>query len=104
MTLIVYTLYALQPLNVNYFKVFKNVFRKAKDYVMEKKKVSWTKWSHINRKDGQGLQVILQKGKKKIKSRICRIWPLNLTTMVGKVGPSDVFTIVLKEEHHENSY
>ncbi len=24
--------------------------------------------------------------------------------MVGKVGPSDVFTIILEEKDHENSY
>jgi hypothetical protein len=24
--------------------------------------------------------------------------------MVGKVGPSDMFTIILEEEDHENSY
>jgi hypothetical protein len=28
----------LQPLNVTYFKTFKNVFRKAKDYAMAKGK------------------------------------------------------------------
>jgi hypothetical protein len=37
-TLIVYILYALQPLNVTYFKAFKNVFRKVKYYVMAKGK------------------------------------------------------------------
>ncbi len=37
-TLIVHTLYALQPLNVTYFKTFKNVFRKAKDHAMAKDK------------------------------------------------------------------
>jgi hypothetical protein len=43
--------------------------------------------------------------KEAIKSRfmVCRIWPLNLATMVGKFALSEVFTIV-KEEGVENAY
>jgi hypothetical protein len=43
--------------------------------------------------------------KEAIKSRfrVCRIWPLNLATMVGKFALSEVFTIV-KEEGAENAY
>jgi hypothetical protein len=39
----------------------------------------------------------------KLGFRVSRIWLLNLIAMVGKIGPSDVFTATNKEEH-ELSY
>jgi hypothetical protein len=47
---------------------------------------------------GQGLITILYIG-----FRVCGIWSLNLATIVGKSGPSEMF-IAAKEENHENSY
>jgi len=38
MVTLIATLYALQPLNVTYFKTFRDVFRMAKDYAMAKDK------------------------------------------------------------------
>jgi hypothetical protein len=44
---------------------------------------------------GQGLVVILEK--KKSRCRVCKIWPLNITTMVGKFCPNKVFITIEKE-------
>jgi len=51
----------------------------------------------------KALQQSSQKENIKSRFRVFRIWPLNLITMVGKLGPSDVF-ITTREEEHENSY
>lgn len=53
---------------------------------------------------GEGFIAFLIKGKKlTLKFKVCGIWPLNHVTMVGRFGPSGVFTIT-KEKIHENSY
>jgi len=46
---------------------------------------------------GQGFVALFEKETIKLEFRVCRIWPLNLATMVGKFGSSEVF-IVAKEE------
>jgi hypothetical protein len=39
----------------------------------------------------------LKKETIKSKFRVCKIWPLNLVTMVGKFSPNEVFTIAKEE-------
>jgi hypothetical protein len=98
-TLPTYTSHALQPLNITCFKPFKTSFRKertsamVKNNYLEPNKTTLVAWVD------KALQQPLKKENMKLGFKVSRIWPLNLTTMVGKFGPSDVFTIIEKEEH-----
>jgi hypothetical protein len=90
-------------LDVTCFKPFKTTFRKEiifaimKNNYLELDKVTLTMWMD------KALQQSLKNENIKSRFRVSGIWPLNLITMVGKFGPSDVFTVA-KEEEHELSY
>jgi hypothetical protein len=69
----------------------------AKNNYLELNKVALIAWVD------KALQQSLKKENIKSRFRVFGIWPLNLTTMVGKIGLGDVFTTVEKEKH-EISY
>jgi hypothetical protein len=93
----------LQPLDITYFKSFKNVLKKKRNSIMERKnyleldKVTLVKWVD---------KVLFQSLKKKPnKIRVQGLWDLatKSTTMVGKFGPNKVF-ITIEEEGEKNAY
>jgi hypothetical protein len=68
----------------------------ARNNYLEPDKVMLAKWVD---------KALLQSLKKEIiKSglKVCKIWSLNLTTMVGKFGPNEVFITTKKEEEKKN--
>jgi hypothetical protein len=93
-TLPTYTSHALQPLNITCFKPFKTIFRKertsamVKNNYLEPNKTTLVAWVD------KALQQPLKKENMKLGFKVSRIWPLNLTTMVGKFGLSDVFIVI----------
>jgi hypothetical protein len=46
---------------------------------------------------GEGVVAILEKKFKKSKFKVCKIWSLNLTAIVGKFGYSEVFIAIGRE-------
>jgi hypothetical protein len=65
----------------------------AKALYLELDKVALVAWVD------KALQQSLKKENIKLGFRVFGIWPLNLTTVVGKIGLGDVFTRVKEEEH-----
>jgi hypothetical protein len=68
-----------------------------KNNYLELEKVTLATWVE------KALQQSLKNENIKSRFKVFGIWPLDLITMVGKIGPSDVFTVA-KEEEHELSY
>ncbi len=101
-TLPSHTSHVLQPLNITYFKPFNKCIQKGtkfyydKQNYLEPNKIILVGWVE---------KVFKQSLKKEIiKSRIkaCEIQPLNPTTMVGKFGLNELFTITQEEDHESD--
>jgi len=86
-------------LDVTCFKPFKITLRKKKDFAMAKNNYFELDKATLVAWVDKALQSCLKKENMKLGFKVYRIWPLNLVAMVGKFGPSDVFTTVEEEEH-----
>jgi hypothetical protein len=81
-TFFFHTLHVFQPLDVTYFKPFKNAFKRGRNFAMvvnnyfELNKITLARWAD------KAFEKSLKKYNIKSRFMVYEIWPLNFATMV----------------------